>query len=75
MVGVGMGLLFEFLLLHWLPGYFGIGSVIVFVVIGIISYGFELASLIFKKGHYDVMDAVAGILGGAVGMVVIIIAR
>lgn len=33
-----------------------------------ISYGFELFSLITGKGHHDVMDAVATIIGGLPGM-------
>lgn len=36
-------------------------------VVGI-SYGFELFSKITGKGHYDVMDAFASILGGIVGI-------
>lgn len=37
------------------------------VVIGI-SYGFELFSLVTGMGHYDVMDAVASVIGGVLGM-------
>ncbi|UCJ05782.1 hypothetical protein KTO58_19095 [Chitinophaga pendula] len=33
-----------------------------------ISYGFELFSLITGMGHYDVMDAVASVIGGVLGM-------
>jgi len=35
-----------------------------------ISYGFELFSLITGKGHYDVMDAVATVIGGLPGIAV-----
>jgi glycopeptide antibiotics resistance protein len=72
-VGVGMGLLFEALLLYFLPHYKIAGSVLVFLIIMLISYGFELGSLILKKGHYDVMDAVAGAIGGLVGITVVVI--
>lgn len=36
-------------------------------VVGI-SYGFELFSKVTGKGHYDVMDAFASILGGFIGI-------
>lgn len=41
-----------------------------FVILVIICYGFELFSLITGKGHYDFIDAVAGVLGGVLGMAV-----
>ena len=72
-VGVGMGLLFEALLLHFLPLFAWTGSLVVLLLIAAISYGFELASLVFKRGHYDVMDAVAGVAGGVVGMGLIVL--
>ena len=28
--------------------------------------------LITKKGHYDILDAVAGIIGGAIGMGIVL---
>lgn len=74
-VGIAMGLLFEFLLLRFLPGHRLSGSLLVLFLIMSISYGFEVLSLVLKKGHYEVMDAVAGTIGGIVGMAVIIAAH
>jgi hypothetical protein len=71
-VGVCMGLLFEGVALHYFPDSPWAGSFIVFGFVLLICYGFELASLVFKRGHYDVIDAVAGILGGLMGMVIMI---
>jgi hypothetical protein len=51
-----------------LPGQPGLSIIIVSAIIIAISYGFELFSLITGKGHYDFMDAVASVIGGAVGM-------
>ncbi|RYY66037.1 MAG: hypothetical protein EOO13_16385 [Chitinophagaceae bacterium] len=34
----------------------------------VIGYGFELFSLVTGLGHYDVMDAVATVIGGLPGM-------
>ena len=74
-VGVAMGLLFEALLLWLFPALAIVGSVIIFIIIVIISYAFELTSLIIKRGHYDILDAVAGAVGGAVGMAIVLLAR
>jgi hypothetical protein len=37
-----------------------------------ISYGFELYSKYTGHGHYEVMDAVAAIIGGVLGMGVVV---
>lgn len=42
------------------------------VAVAAIAYGFELFSLITGWGHYDVMDAVASFIGGAVGILLAI---
>ena len=74
-VGLAMGAVFEFLLLRLLPAYLVIGSAIVLILIVVISYGFELISLITKKGHYDVLDAFAGVLGGLIGTLIILLIK
>lgn len=51
-----------------LPGHVLMGSVLVFIIVVAVSYGFELYSKITGHGHYDVMDAVASAIGGVVGM-------
>ena len=52
--------------------YWPLHPLISFVVsIGIIigvCYGFELFSLLTGKGHYELQDAVAGIIGGCIGI-------
>lgn len=69
-VGLAMGLLFEAAAVWLLPGYLVAGGLAVFVVIIFISYGFELFSKFTGHGHYEVMDAVAAIIGGVLGMAV-----
>jgi VanZ family protein len=68
-VGIGMGLVLQGFLYFLLPGHKIIASVIVLVIVIAISYGFELFSKFTGKGHYDVMDAVASVIGGILGMV------
>ena len=51
-----------------LPAHTVTATIIAFVMVVIISYGFELFSKITGLGHYEVMDAVAAIIGGVAGM-------
>lgn len=44
------------------------GILVVLAIVVLISYGFELFSLISGRGHHDIKDAVASIIGGVVGM-------
>lgn len=63
--GVGMWLL-PFNLL-WSTG------AALLAVVGI-SYGWELVSKITGKGHYEIMDAVASVIGGVLGMAAVLLA-
>jgi hypothetical protein len=57
----------------WQP-YLITPSIFVLVIVIVISYGFELFSKITGKGIYDFWDAVASIIGGLAGMLLIIVA-
>lgn len=70
-VGLAMGFVFEGLVLFFYSSFLWIGSAIVLSLIVVLSYGFEVASLVFKRGHYDVFDAVAGVVGGVIGMAIV----
>jgi VanZ family protein len=67
-VGLAMGLLFQSLGWHYLPAHRVLISILALVLIVCISYGFELFSLFTGWGHYEVMDAVAAVIGGLLGM-------
>jgi uncharacterized membrane protein YccC len=67
-VGILMGAVLQSAAWFALPEKPVVGMVIVLVVIVVISYGFELISLMTGRGHHDVKDAVASIIGGVVGM-------
>lgn len=45
---------------------------IALLVVAAISYGFELFSKITGMGRYDIMDAVASIIGGVIGMALVL---
>ena len=70
-VGTGMGLVFQFIGYWLLPAHLYWASALVLAVIIAISYGWELLSKITGKGHYEIMDAVASVIGGLTGMGII----
>ena len=45
-------------------------SFAVFMLVVAISYGFELFSKITGRGHYEIADAIASIIGGSIGMAI-----
>lgn len=47
--------------------------VVSFIIIISICYGFELFSLFTGKGHYEMADAIAGIIGGTLGLLVFLL--
>ena len=71
-VGILMGLFLQGVGWWLIPGYVITATVITFIIVVIISYGFELFSKFTGHGHYEVMDAVAAIIGGMLGMGVIL---
>ncbi|HEY6976066.1 MAG TPA: hypothetical protein VH396_07240 [Chitinophagaceae bacterium] len=72
-VGIAMGIVLQALLWYLFGGQLILETVIALSLVIIISYGFELFSKLTGKGHYDFNDAVAGIIGGVLGMVIIMI--
>lgn len=71
-VGILMGATLQISARYLMPDYLTGGIIITFILVVIISYGFELFSLVTKKGHYEILDAVAGIIGGIIGMAIIL---
>lgn len=50
-----------------------VAALIVFLMVTVTSYGFELFSKLTGKGHHDLIDAVATVIGGLVGLFLVII--
>ncbi|SHE98233.1 hypothetical protein [Flavisolibacter ginsengisoli] len=67
-VGIAMGLLFQAVGMYLLPLHLYVATAISLIIVVAISYGFELYSKFTGHGHYEVMDAVAAIIGGVLGM-------
>lgn len=72
-VGIPMGATIQIFTSYIMPLHYVLSIIITFGVVCAISYGFELISLITKKGHYDIGDAIAGIAGGVIGMIIILL--
>ena len=66
--GIPMGVVLQALGWWFFPDDLVLVSIIVFLIVCAISYGFELLSKITGMGVYDFMDAVASAIGGVLGM-------
>jgi len=71
-VGIAIGIVLQAFVWLLFPRQLMWGTVIAFIIVIMISYGFELYSKFTGKGHYEVNDAVAATIGGALGMGVIL---
>ena len=67
-VGIVMGLVLQGFAGFLLKDHLLLAVGIAFFLVLAISYGFELFSKLSGMGHYDVIDAVAGVIGGVLGM-------
>ncbi len=72
-VGIVMGIVLQAFMWFLFRGQLVLETVITFILVITISYGFELFSKFTGKGHYEFNDALAAIIGGVLGMVVIIL--
>jgi hypothetical protein len=72
-VGILMGIFLECFFLFIWGSSLTLGTTLAAVISIVISYGFELYSLFTGRGHYEFMDAVASIIGAAVGIAAILI--
>lgn len=71
-VGILMGVVLQAAGWWLLPNELLMVTVATFIIVIAVSYGFELFSKITGLGHYDIMDAVASIIGGMLGMGIIL---
>jgi len=66
--GILMGVILQIIDSWLFPNQPMLSTIITLVIVIIVSYGFELFSKITGFGIYDIMDAVASIIGGIAGM-------
>lgn len=67
--GIFLGLVLQAFFLFLLDDQLTIAFLISMGLVVAISYGFELFSKITGMGHHDLLDAVASIIGGMLGIV------
>lgn len=67
-VGIPLGLLLQLLCSYFLPAQPVSAIAISLGLLAAGCYGFELFSLVTGKGHAENLDAIAGILGGIIGI-------
>ena len=70
-VGIAMGAFLQCFFLFALDYSLLLSTLLSMLLAIAISYGFELYSLFTGRGHYELMDAVASVLGGMVGIGVV----
>ena len=70
--GIAMGFVLQIISIFLFPTLFSAIWVSLLIVI-VVSFGFELFSLVTGFGHYDFMDAIATIIGGVLGIGFILI--
>jgi VanZ family protein len=71
-VGIPMGIILQVIAWFLFPAQMVWATTLAFIFVVVISYGFELYSKFTGKGHYEINDAIAAIIGGALGMLIII---
>ena len=74
-VGIGMGIVLQAFTSYLLRDHFVLATIIAFILVIVISYGFELFSKFTRLGHYDFIDAIAGTIGGVLGMGIVILVQ
>ncbi len=67
-VGIGMGTILQSFFLYALKVSILPSILLSLGIAAAVSYGFELYSLFTGRGHYEIMDAVASVIGGMVGI-------
>lgn len=72
-VGIVMGAVLQGFFSFLLDAHIGLSILLALFFSIAIAYGFELFSKFTGKGHYDVMDAVAGVIGALLGITAILL--
>jgi hypothetical protein len=69
-VGIPIGSITQIFADYIAPGRMLASGTLALLAVAGVGYGFELFSKISGKGHHELMDAIATILGGVIGIAV-----
>ncbi len=67
-MGIPLGIVLEFICVYFFPLHLLFATAASFIILLAGCYAFELFSLITGKGHYELLDVLAGVIGGVVGI-------
>jgi len=70
LVGIMMGAFLQAFFLFELPHHPLLAVASSFILSFVIAYGFELFSKFTGRGHYELMDAIAAMIGAVLGIAV-----
>jgi VanZ family protein len=74
-VGIVMGAVLQAFFSFLLNAHPGLSILLALFFSIVIGYGFELFSKFTGKGHYDVMDAVAAVIGAIFGIGAVVLVQ
>ncbi|MGN6511677.1 MAG: hypothetical protein ACTHLD_19590 [Chitinophaga sp.] len=69
-MGIPIGSITQIFADYIAPGRMLASGTLALLAVAGVGYGFELFSKISGKGHHELMDAIATILGGVIGIAV-----
>jgi VanZ family protein len=74
-VGIGIGIATELFFSYLLPAHAVIAALLAAAVSFAGAYSFELYSKFTGRGHYELMDAIAALIGAIPGILVVLLFR
>jgi VanZ family protein len=73
LVGIVMGAVLQTIFLFFLPHQLWYATALSLIFSFAIAYGFELYSKFTGRGHYELMDAIAALIGALPGIASVIL--
>ena len=74
-VGIGIGVAMELFCSYLLPAHVLIAAFLAAAISFAGAYAFELYSKFTGRGHYELMDAIAALIGAIPGILVVVLFR
>jgi VanZ family protein len=74
-VGVVIGIVMEAFFSFLMPAHLGISVILALAISFAGAYAFELFSKISGRGHYELMDAIAALIGAVPGIAIVVLFR
>jgi VanZ family protein len=71
-VGIAIGAVLQASFSYLLNTQIGLSTWLAFILSVVIAYGFELYSKFTGRGHYEVLDALAAVIGAIIGIAAVV---